>query len=459
MSKKNYCEGKWFDASEGRKHLAHVFRLKSQIKNPKIYVLGDQHDSDYFLTTVASKTRPAKNYFYELMAYIQDDDKIIDMINFLKENYHRDVTAVVHDDESHRHVHFLLKNQGADGKSLRLQLSDFRAMNAKAAELAGREMAVKGSGRQKIPMRVVKADPQILEREKAHFEEQKKQINAVCEFYNNAGVEKIEISALNRQKGIMPIQMLGTDANLRENVNLRRLNAMSTAGEEIVFKPLDPVHRVIYLDDVPRSKLSDYQNSGFIVETSANKYQVHAMADNALDDKLRLAVQRALAVQSEADTGSISQNHYRKMPGFTNNKYAKKPMVRIVNYAKSIQDIAIKPIIELYKDIKALRDKYNPQKGLKILSNIHKTKNIKTWQDFATGDDSVTDMRYVVYLIAQDVDSKEITERLLAESKDILLRKKGNVMSYITRTIARANEYLYGKQLESVALDNQDLNY
>jgi hypothetical protein len=74
----------------------------------------------------------------------------------------------------------------------------------------------------------------------------------------------------------------------------------------------------------------------------------------------------------------------------------------------------------------------------------------KIWADFyyearAKGkvDLSVVDMKYAVYLASHGVDADAIRDVLMAESKDIAIRKRGHLDDYLDRTVNKALEFAH----------------
>lgn len=83
---------------------------------------------------------------------------------------------------------------------------------------------------------------------------------------------------------------------------------------------------MLYLDDVSPGAahgLAD-RHACTLVETSPNRFHVWLATDREMDERERHALQSNLAQQVGADMGSVSGEHWGRLPGFTNRKPGKE---------------------------------------------------------------------------------------------------------------------------------------
>ena len=71
------------------------------------------------------------------------------------------------------------------------------------------------------------------------------------------------------------------------------------------------------------------------------------------------------------------------------------------------------------------------------------TEKKKQWSDFDDGSDqSVTDMKYTLYLLRKGLNEVEIRDMLINQSFYLKNRKKGHLDDYLDRTIRVAKSYI-----------------
>jgi hypothetical protein len=122
------------------------------------------------------------------------------------------------------------------------------------------------------------------------------------------------------RRGLMP--RLGLDdASLRRHLGwLRAKNAQACC---IYARPArGHSWPVVFFDDVPtqlaRSVLASHR--AMVVETSPRSCHVWIACGIPLDESQRKSVQQALQSDFQADRGSVSGEHWGRLPGFKNNK-------------------------------------------------------------------------------------------------------------------------------------------
>lgn len=434
---KAFIQIKKYNVDNWLTHLKHVLREKSEIKNPKIKVIGDPN---IILNQLMPKSRKCQNRYLEVMVSGYDENDTMKIADFLKEYFKRDVLIVNHYDESHFHTHFLIPWIGTDRKSLRLQISDFTAIKENIAKITEQILVKKGQGRRRLSLREYLS----LKKEQAQkrIEEMKKmdqfrlnQIQKILDIYG-----EIELFALHLEKGRFS---LGKVSKI-EDVNLKQLCALEKKGNGIYFAPTKP--KVLFLDDPPISVLEKLPKNSLVVKTSENKYQVHIPLPKEVEvssEKLQ-EWQKALVSYFETDKGASNWKHLRRLPGFTNQKYENKPLVKIIEN-KSSSSITVEDVVSfLEKKIQKQKQIQN-QERLKCSLLEERKKKIdkvlKSWKDFYNGDESVADMKYALYLLGKGFSPEEIKSKLLSESEDIYIRKGKYVEYYLDYTIKKAQEF------------------
>lgn len=88
---------------------------------------------------------------------------------------------------------------------------------------------------------------------------------------------------------------------------------------------------LVFLDDVTPTKayrLADTHNAA-LIETSPSKYHVWLGLDQPLDEHDRYRAQSELAKKIGADMGSVSGEHWGRLPGFKNRKPGKDNWVNL----------------------------------------------------------------------------------------------------------------------------------
>lgn len=103
------------------------------------------------------------------------------------------------------------------------------------------------------------------------------------------------------------------------------LRAENAAGGDIYFRPFrHGVWPVVFLDDLPPSMATRIAGKyrAIVVETSPGSCHLWLATALPLDETQRAAVQRDLVtrLQGAADSGSVSGEHWGRLPGFRNYK-------------------------------------------------------------------------------------------------------------------------------------------
>ncbi len=267
----------------------------------------------------------------------------------------------------------------------------------------------------------------------------------IINYYKEKGkVEKIGIYAIS-DKGRLKIQEL--ELNRGGVIRYKRLKELNRKGEGIYFAPEDEYCNMLFLDD-PTPPFEKLPRGTMVVQTS-QKYQLHIPYTGEPQPKqLRTEFQRQLCCIHKADKGAVYANHLRRLPGFHNQKYADKPLIKILYITDNGESLTLEKLLIM---IEKQKERY----AKKTLSNVgippkppfrHAPPPSdvirKSWGGFYDdGDKSRADMRYVLYLLRMGASEEDIKNKLLRESEDIEERKKGYLEDYLQRTIRKANEY------------------
>ena len=156
------------------------------------------------------------------------------------------------------------------------------------------------------------------------------QINTYLNWLFSHGVNQLDI-AVGRwtedgRKGVFLDPSRTKASKLNSDDVMKRLSWLryeNSEGGDVYVRP----HRhkawpLIFFDDVatPRAKSIAIKYSAAIIETSPNRCHVWLHCSQELSERQRYLVQKNLAVKVGADLGSISGEHWGRLPGFRNKK-------------------------------------------------------------------------------------------------------------------------------------------
>jgi hypothetical protein len=253
--------------------------------------------------------------------------------------------------------------------------------------------------------------------------------------------KKIAIYAIS-DKGRLKIQEL--DFERGGVIRCKRLKELNRKNEGIYFAPEDDYCNMLFLDDP--TCLKGLPRDTMVIETSLNKYQAHIPFTGPPQDKQsRTEFQRQLCHIHKADKGAVYANHLRRLPGFHNQKYADKPLIRIFYITDNSESLTLEKLLVMVE--KREEERYTTLSNGGILPKLRHAPRPsdvirKSWREFYDdGDKSRADMRYVLYLLRMGVSEEDVRDKLLRESEGIEERKKGYLADYLSRTIRKANEY------------------
>ena len=202
------------------------------------------------------------------------------------------------------------------------------------------------------------------------------------------------------------------------------------------YSKANEIFDIAFIDDIQKIDVFKNKNHFLLVQTSENKYQAYFKLNKAVNSFDLYKVQKVLCYVYKADVGALSPYQLKRLPSFYNTKYEPNFMVQEVFKGNNTLDVD--KVLSFYRKHFEKANNINAYKS----SNNRNNANIqKTWKDFEDSDLSVADMRYACYLVRLGLNDDEIAERLLAESPNIITRKR-NYKDYIERTIRKARQYV-----------------
>jgi hypothetical protein len=429
---KIYIELRWHDSREAKRHLDHVTRKRSRIENPKVEKLGDVPER-YFLVKPAGRTKPITNRYLEIMTYVRTKDEALRVKDYLDYWLKRKTNVYLHDDEGGRHAHFILRNADDNDRALRLAKDDLREIKKDIAFALGRQLSPRGTGRRRLALKELKADPEALESAKREFEGTIAQIDELMTLY--ADYQRIRI-AYRSGKGTRVVQDIDPRRSVRDQLLYRRLKAFEADGFEVLFAPVpQPAARVVYLDRVPEGRLGDLPAGTIVVETPGNGYETHTPVTLPLSVSWVARAQRVLCSMYEANRASVDPESYRRLTGFRNMGRQDSHEVRVR------EDILCRGRA---LSIRALKADLTRQKRIQDAAG-ELVKHIlagRAWGSFWDANREKADLEYAGYLAEQGCNPDEIRNAVLAQSEDIVIRKGTGMGRYLDHLVRRAGEHV-----------------
>ena len=214
-------------------------------------------------------------------------------------------------------------------------------------------------------------------------------------------------------------------------------------------------HPFIFIDDVDGLIYKNMQNDGIIVniliESSPKNYHGWIkVAEQALTYKQMRAAQTALVTRYGLDLGANNPGQLGKLPGYKN----KKPQYDNVwvNLAETKQDwqdntriigelaekfLADKKTEEIERRLKAAKSD-RPNNANRPLSEHIFKKTAETPLGVSSEDDWKVIMSCLWWGYHQDDIISQLTQQYLNTADPQQIRKKGNVESYIRRSVEKA---------------------
>lgn len=168
-----------------------------------------------------------------------------------------------------------------------------------------------------------------------------KEMIQLLDLYRQAGTRRIGIYALG-EKGRLEIQEL--DLFKGGILRYRRMRELNERGEGIYFAPKG-ISGMLFLDDPEIDPdLEPLPKGTVVVVTSPGKFQLHIPVDKSLSRAERTKYQRLLCKRYKADKGAIDGDHLRRIPGFRNQKYPEKPMIRIFKVVEEGEELTVQEL-------------------------------------------------------------------------------------------------------------------
>jgi hypothetical protein len=160
------------------------------------------------------------------------------------------------------------------------------------------------------------------------YEQQKR----FLDFFESLDVTYVNFAALCPSRGEGRKPMKGEDRARTRDETIKSLGWAwheNKNGGEVYIRPArwlpdgEPGRwPVVFLDDLTRdaARALAEQYKALVVETSPGLHHVWLAVSRALSEQERKALQTKLAEQYGGDRGSISGEHFGRMPGYKNNK-------------------------------------------------------------------------------------------------------------------------------------------
>jgi hypothetical protein len=223
---------------------------------------------------------------------------------------------------------------------------------------------------------------------------------------------------------------------------LSYLRFENARGRHIFLRPETEVEEhFMLIDDLNHGQVEKHKGKQgrLIVETSPANYQVwvHSQKPLSLEEK------RYWLRKLDSDPGADPCKRWGRCPGFTNRKveyltHNGYPFAKVVEVDFNTVQVP-KPIKQNNSPIPLLT-------GTRLNNAESRWTGQIFRSDYDSGDESITDIRYVMALIKRGYSVEEITNRLLRERQDWRNHQGDKRLeNYLKRTICKAQKYLYGQ--------------
>ncbi len=139
--------------------------------------------------------------------------------------------------------------------------------------------------------------------------------------FTKFGIDRFDLGIL-RASGFQQMGMSGLDLNaVRKRIGwLRHENAQ---GSDIYFRPFRTGSwPIVFLDDLTReqSLAVNRKYKSWVIKTSKGRFHVWILAERALSEVERKFIQSTIVRKGWGDPGSVSGDHFGRVPGFRNWK-------------------------------------------------------------------------------------------------------------------------------------------
>ena len=282
--------------------------------------------------------------------------------------------------------------------------------------------------------------------------QQRQEVRRFFELINNKYTGDIDLFYINRAhllgkspKGRLKIATLPTRRAYYKLISDE--NAIwknKTRGESVYWSYSNNTNLTLaFVDDIQDIDRFKQEDHFLLVQTSQHKYQAYFALSQGVDSYKLHYIQAKLAQEYKGDKAATGWSQLKRVAGFINTKYDDDFIVKIVHVGSNTLNIAkIKPV-EAQNRVQTIK----PTGGSHLCKNRPISVDLrgsvrKCWQDFYTGDESVADMRYAIYLLSRGLSIDEVKQKLLQESLDIQIRKQGHLEHYLELTTSKAYEYV-----------------
>jgi hypothetical protein len=310
----------WYKCGEDREHLDHVARKKSRIKIPRATRIG-MLPPGYFLARFRPKTKPITRRYLDLVTYFNSRQQALNeacrVKEYLEARLSRPCNVYVHFDEGGPHGHFIFRNADAAGRALRLTIRDCTDIKEGVAQILGRRVSPKGTGRRFVPLKMLKANPAALQEAKREHAAIVQAVDEILKLYR--GHDAIRVAAV---WGEMRHDTGSVDPKVTSGRQLmaRLLNGLAHVGFEVVFRPDGSGETdVLFLDGVPAGRIKHLPPSTLVVQVGADRYQAHVpvlTTDARLSREEITTIEELLRSRYRAEVATFDQERFRKLPGF-----------------------------------------------------------------------------------------------------------------------------------------------
>ena len=208
------------------------------------------------------------------------------------------------------------------------------------------------------------------------------------------------------------------------------------------------MHGYIFLDDLSQPMIRKMKSNGYsfsaIIETSPGNFQGWLDSGTALAEEERYWIQKDLCQRYEADPGSVSGEHFGRLPGFLNTKIAyqgnegRSPWVFLREASVSTSPVLLGGIGEIRGFLSG--DAYS--EGFWQIPSEREIKMYRSSQEMlrAKGLNDNSQIDYIICRILYDcgVAPAQIAGVLKLVMEEDLRNKKHKLSDYIPRTLRNA---------------------
>ncbi|WP_084684864.1 DNA-primase RepB domain-containing protein [Methylohalobius crimeensis] len=205
---------------------------------------------------------------------------------------------------------------------------------------------------------------------------------------------------------------------------LPHLRARSVRGADVYFRPHanDPAS-VIFLDDLPRKVAAavSLKYQAWVIETSHNSCHAWILTDKPLDQHERYKEQKKIIQMGVGDPGSVSGEHFGRMPGFKSHK--RRCWVNLISSPN--------PNLPRYQPANTRAGQ--PTEGKSNPHHLHRRKG--RGRGSSIRDESASEWGYVMGQLENGVTPEQVLQNLVEHCRP---RRGHDAERYARRTISAA---------------------